>query len=202
MKTRAATGEARWRELVGEAGVRGGLTERLAVFLDLLERWGRSVNLVGDDRPEVIIRSHVLESLAGAPFLPTAGALLDVGSGNGFPAVPLLLARPDLSGVLLEPRERRWAFLREVGRELAMSVTVVRENVREHTGCYAAMTVRGVERAVWWPHVARLLAPGGVALWWHTGEAGPAGGRLDRVVTSPLPDPGRGWLSVWRRCST
>jgi 16S rRNA G527 N7-methylase RsmG len=140
--------------------------------------------------------------LAGEPFLPATGALVDVGSGNGFPAVPLLLARPALSGVLLEPRERRWAFLREVGRELGLSAAVLRENIREHVGSYAALTVRGVDRGVWWPQVGRLLAAGGVALWWHTGEPGLGHDDLDRVVTSPLPDPGRGWLSVWRRCST
>jgi 16S rRNA (guanine527-N7)-methyltransferase len=61
-----------------------------------------------------------VETLVGAvaPAAPLleAGSLLDVGSGNGSPGLVLALLRPDLEVTLLEPRRRRWAFLREAAR--------------------------------------------------------------------------------------
>jgi len=87
----------------------------LARYLDLLAAWSRRVNLTAaataERRVEVLV-APVLRALSRlAP-----GGLIDVGSGNGSPGLVLALLAPDRAVTLLEPRARRWAFLREAAR--------------------------------------------------------------------------------------
>lgn len=198
------TAAATWERRLTAAGVAAELASSLARFVVLLGRWQGATNLVGDISLESMLADHVLESLAGARFLPECGRLLDVGSGNGFPAVPVLLARPGLTGILLEPRERRWAFLKEAVRELGIEAEVRRERLDERLGSHDAMSVRALAIATWGPLAAAAVRPGGTVVYW----AGPDRVELPGlagfgpVLTSPLPDPRRGVLAVWRRCST
>jgi 16S rRNA (guanine527-N7)-methyltransferase len=75
------------------------------------------------DRVELLVAS-----VLAAATLPAPGRLIDVGSGNGSPGLVFALLRDDLAVTLLEPRLRRWAFLREAARaaEPARPVEVVR----------------------------------------------------------------------------
>jgi len=199
-------GTVAWAERLRAEGIAEGLGGALASYLALLSQWGRAVDLLGDMAEGDLLAGHVHEALAALPWLGEEGTLLDVGSGNGFPAVPLLLARPRMRGVLLEPRERRWAFLREVVRELGLAAEVVRSRAGEHVGeGYAALTVRGVAIGEWLPHAGRLLDSEGTLLWWTSAANAEELGRRvpeGRVLTFPLPDPTRGKLAVWRRCFT
>ncbi|MGC8917473.1 MAG: 16S rRNA (guanine(527)-N(7))-methyltransferase RsmG [Thermoanaerobaculum sp.] len=195
--------EGEFRELLGAAGLDGGVVEGLLIFLGLLGRWGRVCDLTASLPAHDLVRDHVLESLAGVPWVP-AGVVVDVGSGAGFPAIPILLARRDVHGVLVEPRARRWAFLKEVVRELGLDAEVRRGRV-EGLGLaeVAGATVRGLAREVWEGGVGGLVGGGGRLLWWAgpRAPAGPPAG-WKGVVTSPLPNPKRGRLVVWERCST
>ena len=196
---------AEWRRLLSGAGVGAPLAEAVASYLLLLARWEGAVDLVGRVDAEELLRDHVLESLAGAALLGDTGRLLDVGSGNGFPAVPLLLARRGVRGVLLEPRERRWVFLREVVRELGLGAEVRRERIERHRGDgYDVMSVRALGAPAWAGAAARLLRADGALLWWTTQAAAEAlvVPGMSRVITSAPPVPGRGVIAVWRRCST
>ncbi len=74
---------------------------------------------------------HISWIPGGAPQIADTGALLDIGSGAGLPGVPLLIARPGWRGVLLEPRQKRWAFLRLVVRELGLECTVERSRYQD-----------------------------------------------------------------------
>jgi len=198
-------GGGEWRRRMEDAGVSRELTEPLSRFLVLLGRWEGAVDLVGRVDPHGLLRDHVVESLAGLEHLPEAGKLLDVGSGNGFPAIPLLLGRRGVSGVLLEPRERRWAFLREAVRELGLGAEVRRERLAEHRERgYAALTVRALELGAWRSPVPQLLVEDGVLLWWttRTACARVSWPGMGPVLTSALPVPERGVVAVWRRCST
>lgn len=197
--------EADWRRLVEPLALGPELEGSLPPYLALLGRWEPAVDLLGRVDPQTLLREHVLESLAGTGLLPDAGTVLDVGSGNGFPVVPLLLSRPGLRAVLLEPRERRWAFLREVVRELGLVAEVRRERLEEHRGGdYDLVTVRALAVEAWGPHARAVLRDGGVLAWWTSraaaAAAAPAG--LMPVLHSPLPVPERGVIAVWRRCST
>jgi len=194
-----------WRDLLAGDGIDADLAAGLAEYVVLLSRWGGAVDLFGGKNPEQLISALVREALAALPWVERAQTLVDIGSGNGFPAVPLLLARKDLRAVLLEPRERRWAFLKEVVRELGLAAEVRRERVAEHAGECDVATVRGVELDVWFDQRSRLVREGGAWLWWTSArkaavlERRAAGGR---VLTFPLPNPSRGVLAVWHRCST
>ncbi len=100
------------------------LDAALAAFSAELTHWGARMNLVGSTEPAAIAR-HIEDSLAAAEHLPQGAAVVDLGSGAGFPGVPLALARQDLRVTLVEIREKRLAFLRHVARELAPSLEVV-----------------------------------------------------------------------------
>jgi 16S rRNA (guanine527-N7)-methyltransferase len=194
-----------WSARLASGGIDAPLASGLGRYLSLLGRWDRTMNLLGRVDVGILIEEHIQEALAAVPWLPSTGTLLDLGSGNGIPAIPLLLARRGLAGVLLEPRERRWGFLREVIRELGLGAEVRREQVRAHRGgAYAALTVRGLALEAWVKEVERLLAPDGVLLWWTAsdGEGLSGKGTMVPVVNCPLPAPRRGSLVVWRRRST
>ncbi len=116
-----------------------GALEALALHLHLLYAWNRRINLTAIRDPAEGIRLHVLESLAAlewldeileaAPVEPSP-LLADLGSGNGYPALPLLAARPALRGRLHERVARKADFLRAVLRKTGMNsrVEVVEAN--------------------------------------------------------------------------
>ena len=206
MKARRGLGQASWAARLAALGLAPDLAERLAHYLELLAQWGGAVDLFGGADPKRLLAGLVRDALAALPYLGDTDALIDIGSGNGFPVVPLLLARPGVRGVLLEPRERRWAFLKEAARELDLAAEVRRERVADHTGGgYDVATVRGVAAEAWLPQAPRLVKPGGVWLWWTSAaNAAALAGQVPegRVLPLPLSDPVHGVLAVWRRCST
>ncbi|HKC49828.1 MAG TPA: 16S rRNA (guanine(527)-N(7))-methyltransferase RsmG, partial [Myxococcota bacterium] len=109
------------------------LDAALAAFSDELARWGARMNLVGSTNSDAI-RRHVEDSLAAAAHLPPEVAVVDLGSGAGFPGIPLAIARPDLRLTLVEIRERRVAFLRHVARELGLSIEIRPTSIEAPSG--------------------------------------------------------------------
>ena len=94
--------------------------EQLSGFLDLLEHWGRVHNLVGRQKRAEQIPLHLFDSLAIAPFL-NQGVVADLGSGAGLPGVPLAVLYPESEFDLIEPRQKRCAFLHQVVTELGLN---------------------------------------------------------------------------------
>ena len=86
------------------------------------------MNLVGSTADEAL-RNHVEDSLSAAADLRDGARVVDLGSGAGFPGVPIAIARPDLAIVLVEIRERRVHFLRHVVRELELGAEVLRGSI-------------------------------------------------------------------------
>lgn len=86
-----------------------------------LQRWSPALSLVGPAASSDIVERHYAESLEGVPLIPAeARTLVDVGSGAGFPGFVLAAALPALEVTLVEPRERRWAFLLAACRRAAL----------------------------------------------------------------------------------
>jgi 16S rRNA (guanine527-N7)-methyltransferase len=85
---------------------------------ELLERWNARMNLTRVVGVEAACRKHFAESLFLGRFLADAKVVLDVGSGGGFPGVPLAISRPDVQFVLAESVGKKAAFLREATRSL------------------------------------------------------------------------------------
>jgi 16S rRNA (guanine527-N7)-methyltransferase len=139
-----------------------GAEQRLNRYLDCLCRWASRINLTGADTRAAAFDTLVLPVLGAEVLL--SPPVIDVGSGNGSPGLVLAALRPDLSFTLLEPRAKRWAFLREAAREMgAANVSVLRQRSEAYRGPRArTATMRAVGLA---PERLRpLLAPGGCVL--------------------------------------
>ncbi len=180
--------------------------DRLAAYGELLERWADRHNLVRvADRRELVDR-HLLESLAPVEHVNITGRLVDVGSGAGLPGVPLLCVMEGWSGLLIEPRQKRWAFLSLVVRELGLDAQVVRAryDTVEETG-FDLVTARAVgryEALLKW--AAQHIDPeGAVVIWATVDEVRRLGGLSGwSVLSSPLPGLDRGRLIFFKVCST
>jgi len=100
--------------------------DRLFLHFEELRRWAPRVDLVGPGAAVEIVERHYAEALEGLRYLPAGPLrLADLGSGAGFPGLILALARGDLETWLVEPRERRAAFLATVARRAGLAVEVV-----------------------------------------------------------------------------
>ena len=93
--------------------------ERLKLHYDLLTRWNRVLSLTSVRTLEEAVERHYCESVFAALHLPEGPvSVADVGSGAGFPGVPIAIMRPDCEIVLIESHQRKAAFLKEATREL------------------------------------------------------------------------------------
>jgi 16S rRNA (guanine527-N7)-methyltransferase len=106
----------------------GRLADRVAIYISVLQEWNRKISLTTVTDPIEITKFHFGESLFAASALKIhEGRLADVGSGAGFPGVPLAMAIPGLRVSLIEANAKKAAFLCEVARLLSLSnVNVIR----------------------------------------------------------------------------
>ena len=121
----------------------------LRAYFELVSAWNPRLHLVAPCPPAEFAARHVLESLLALPFLGAGGKLVDVGSGAGLPAIPCLVARPDLRAVLFESSQKKSVFLREALRKLGRreSAAVVARRFEETEPPAADfLTCRAVER--------------------------------------------------------
>lgn len=95
-----------------------------------LAKWNRRISLVGPGTADEIVDRHYAESLLGLELIGEGDeTVVDVGSGGGFPGMVLAIARPDLKVTLVEPREKKWAFLSKMSRQLGLSSIAVNARV-------------------------------------------------------------------------
>ena len=88
----------------------------LSIFVKELLVWNKHMNLTGLSSTQRIVDELLTDSLMPLPYLPHTGICLDVGSGAGFPAIPLKICRPDLKFFLLEPNSKKGSFLKQIIR--------------------------------------------------------------------------------------
>lgn len=139
-------------------------------FVELLRQHGVERGLIGPREVDRLWSRHVLNSAVLAERVPSGVRVIDVGSGAGFPGVPLAIARPDLDIVLLEPMARRFDWLSEVADLLGLDVEVVRGRAEErsvrsaHAGAdvVTARAVAPMARLADW--CLPLVRPGGSVL--------------------------------------
>ncbi|MDQ1530439.1 MAG: rRNA (guanine527-N7)-methyltransferase [Microbacteriaceae bacterium] len=130
---------------------------------DLAER-GVELGLIGPLEVPRLWTRHVLNCGLLAPLIPPGATVADVGSGAGLPGLVLAAARPDLSVTLIEPMERRVAWLEEEATRLGLDhVRVARSRAEEWRGeRFDVVTARAVGAlAKLLPLVAPLARPGG-----------------------------------------
>jgi 16S rRNA (guanine527-N7)-methyltransferase len=177
------------------------LPAQLTVYLDLLLRWNARTNLTAIREPREIVRRHFGESLfAGvvlSAVLPEHASLLDLGSGAGFPGLPIQLLRPDLRVTMAESQGKKAAFLREAVRTLGLKTEVfgARVETMPASRSFDAVTLRAVdnmERAIQLA-AGRVCTGGWLAILGEAGEMSKA--------TLRIPTPGRqnSFLEISRR---
>lgn len=137
-----------------------------SIYIDLLLKWNARMNLTAVRRPEDIVRRHFGESFFAAAHLFAAKAaesVIDLGSGAGFPGLPLALFAPEARVTLIESNAKKAAFLNEVIRALDLSnVTVFRQRAETYSGSAQLVTLRAVEDFSRAASLAlKLVSPGG-----------------------------------------
>jgi len=106
--------------------------ERLDVYARLLVEWNEKMNLTAITDPEGIVLKHFVDSLTALPLLPqTPFSLIDVGTGAGFPGLPLAILRPDMRLTLLDSLNKRLLFLEEVCRAVGVEATRIHARAEE-----------------------------------------------------------------------
>lgn len=94
--------------------------ERLLTLLDELLRWNRSYNLTSITDPEVMLTHHLLDSLAVHPYLAGASTVADVGTGAGFPGLPLALLNPQVRFTLIDASGKKVRFVAHAAHQMGL----------------------------------------------------------------------------------
>jgi len=204
------------------------LYQTISTYIDMLLRWNARINLTAIRDPEEIVTRHFGESLFAARLLfppPSSVSpvpsvvndlprLADLGSGAGFPGIPIKLWAPRVTLTLIESNQKKVAFLREVVRALTLTnvnifpgraADLIAEDriadwvespkskaARPTLGAYDVVTLRAVERfSNALPTAAGLVAPGGrLALLIGTSQLDVARATLPTFTwQKPLPIP-------------
>lgn len=184
--------------------------DAFCAYHDRLTAANREMNLtrVGEDAQEAVDRNY-LDSLAILPFLDGVSTLIDVGTGAGFPGVPVAIMRPDIHVTLMDALGKRVAFLKEVVAALGLNADCVHARCEDaakkpefrdayDVACARAVAETNVLSEWLLPFVkpgGRMLALKGPMAVEEAARAQAAlsqlNGRLARVC--PVSVPGRDW---------
>ncbi len=153
--------------------------QNISTYIDLLLHWNARINLTAIRHPEDIVTRHFGESLFAARHLyprqvvasdglasdeqRTTNDLIDVGSGPGFPGIPIKIWAPHLHLTLIESNHKKVTFLREVIRALALTnIDVIAGRAEDSSTQADVVTLRAVEKFERiLPIAAHLVAPAG-----------------------------------------
>ncbi len=169
-------------KLSSRAGI--ALTERQAHLMcqhiELMLQWNTRLNLTRITEREEIIVKHLLDSILPAGSLPSSGHALDVGTGAGFPGIPLKIVCPGLEMVLLDASRKKVSFLAATTAALELKgiralhgrweeFSAAEENINK----FQLITMRAIRLDP--EHLSalasRILAPNGVFAWWGGPES-------------------------------
>jgi len=202
-------------EIVFSADQAGRCFDHAAFMVE----WNRKSNLTRITDFREILTKHVLDSIAPGRELPARGVALDVGTGPGYPGIPLKILHPDLDMWLLESNRKKISFLKAAVARIPLSGVHTLHGRWEQALDTAnffpedgvdLVTMRAVRlEAVQLEKLApATLRPGGVFAWWagpcaETGRGLPPGGaemEFERTFTYNLPGAGQPRrLYIWRR---
>ena len=120
----------------------GGQIDAFMKYLFELKKWNRAYNLTGLKKDEDIVIKHFLDSLLYLKALPDSTArVVDVGSGAGFPGIPIKIVRPEIEMHLVEPTGKKANFLRHIIKLVHLSDIYVIEKRIEDTKAQQDMPV-------------------------------------------------------------
>lgn len=186
-----------WIDLVQEGASQLGLTvsrdqaDQFAQHGRWLVEWNRRINLTAITDPKQVAIKHFLDAVAPIQYIPDQGHLLDIGTGGGFPGIPLKIMRPEQPMTLIDSVRKKINFVKHVIRQLSLKKIQAHhtraEELSENSGIgkYSVVICRAVadpQRAV------RLAAPlltsyGNIVLYQGPNETEPATSRSNQAYT-------------------
>jgi 16S rRNA (guanine527-N7)-methyltransferase len=119
-------GSPRWKQIIADGARQFGIAlespsvELFAAHARELLKWNRKINLTAITDPLEVAVKHYLDSIAPIRFLPRPVNLLDIGSGGGFPGIPLKILMPDVPATLIDASRKKVGFLTYAGRLLGL----------------------------------------------------------------------------------
>lgn len=123
----------------------------LLEYKRILLEWNKKMNLTAIEEEKDFIIKHLVDSLSILPYLGGVNSLVDVGTGAGFPGIPVKIVQPSLQVVLMDSLEKRIGFLNAVIGELKLTgITTIRSRAEDagvspvHREKYDAVTARAV----------------------------------------------------------
>ena len=149
-------------------------------YIEMILSWNKRTNLVSRQDETRLIERHVLESIAALAIyqIEHQSNIIDIGSGAGFPAIPIHLIRPDLSFLLVESKRLKALFLKEVVARLNLDrVEIVcerAENLETNPDNLArfdfafSRAVASLDVVYGW--ASKLIKPGGAVIFWKGGD--------------------------------
>lgn len=119
-------GSTKWKNIIYDGAkdldirINRETIDQFAIHAAELLKWSQKTNLTAISDPLEIAVKHILDSIAPAPFIPPDSSLLDVGSGGGFPGIPLKIMIPSLTVTLIDASRKKVSFLKHVIRMLGL----------------------------------------------------------------------------------
>jgi 16S rRNA (guanine527-N7)-methyltransferase len=166
-------------------------------YAEELLAWNRRINLTTITAPKDIAVKHFIDSIAGVPLLHVGWRVIDLGSGAGFPGIPLRIVRPDLRITLVDSVRKKNSFQKQVCRCLGLDdVQAVHARIEDlsatsaYSGRYDAIVSRALtDLAGLCSLAAPLLKEGGVLLAYRSHSVGGDDTDPDAEASSPT----EGW---------
>jgi 16S rRNA (guanine527-N7)-methyltransferase len=178
------------KKLAGLVELTPEQVQALQNHYELLLRWNRVLNLTSIDSLEEAVERHYCESVFLAIHLPAEPlSIADIGSGGGFPGIPVAVLRPDCRVALIESHQRKAVFLKEATRSIP-GVEVLANRAEEVAGglAYGALFDRAISRAVAYKDLGGVLKSLATAADLLTGAESPPAD-LCFTWNSPIPLP-------------
>ena len=145
--------------------------DRFGAYYALLTEWSARMNLTAITEKEDVAKKHFVDSLAAEPYLKRGACVADVGTGAGFPGLPLFIVRPDLKLTLIDSLNKRVTFLKTVCETLGLNAACLHMRAEDagrdprYRGKFDAALTRAVSAL---PVLAELTVPlikvGGISI--------------------------------------
>lgn len=189
------------------------MQKQLQIYCDYLREENEKYNLTAITEPEEVYVKHFADSILGSVAVPQNATLCDVGSGAGFPSLPLKIARPDINVTLVDSLEKRINFTKTLCRKLQLDAWFFHSRAEDfaktHSERYDAATARAVAALpVLLEYVAQIVKVGGVVAAYKTDESELAssanackvlGLKFETSHKFVLPDGSKRCLLVFRK---
>jgi len=120
-------GSEQWKKLVEKGAgnlnihIDRKITDQFSIHAAELIKWNQTINLTAVTDPIEVGVKHFLDSIAPARVMPPCGRMLDIGSGGGFPGIPLKILIPSLSVTLIDASRKKVSFLKHIIRNIKLT---------------------------------------------------------------------------------